>query len=179
MKSQLKPSARRRPVFIADFRGTEAEGLANEGINSADVADLDQQSATTSKSASSQLRVLKDGLRYNFPEAGPVAKGGHSDGYCYRIVFAAGRMERSYELVLAFLREEGYGELPFPADVEELRRFRLPPKLRHQLSLFGEDGYVHNPVKILFPTPAGRRGGLVLELYDELGADHLLKFHRR
>ena len=123
--------------------------------------------------------AAKTRLREDFPAAGPDARGGQSDGYCYRMTFAAGRAAASYELLRAFLREEGYGELPLPADVEELRQFRLPPKLRHQLSLFGEDGYVHNPLKILFPPPGAKRGALLLELYDERAAGHLLRFHRR
>lgn len=119
------------------------------------------------------------GIRYNFPAAGETVEGGSSaDGYYYRVVFAAGRLERSFEMVKSFLKEQGYGELPLPRNAEELRQFRLPPKLRHQLSLFGDNGYVHNPVKILFPVPAGRRGALILELYNEADENHLLRFHR-
>ena len=120
----------------------------------------------------------RKGLRYNFPSADEPTAGGSSDGYCFRITFAAGRLARSYEMVLAFLKEEGYGDLPFPKDVDELCLFRLPPKLRHQLSLFGDNGYVHNPVKILFPVPAGQRGALTVELYNEACEDHLIRFHR-
>lgn len=119
------------------------------------------------------------GIRHQFPVRGEEAEGGVSDGYCFRAVFAAGRLERTYELVRSFLEEQGYGDVPLPADAAELRHFRLPPKLRHQLSLFGEDGYVHNPVKILFPPPGGRRGSLTVELYDEGAEGHLLRFHRR
>ena len=118
-------------------------------------------------------------IRRNFPVRGEESEGGVSDGYCFRIAFAAGRQDRSYEMLRAFLDEQGYGGVPVPADVGELRRFRLPPKLRHQLSLFGEDGYVHNPLKILFPPPGGRRGSLLLELYNEKEPGHLLRFHRR
>ncbi|WP_232830185.1 hypothetical protein [Lewinella sp. IMCC34191] len=118
-------------------------------------------------------------VRYDFPEKGSDRHGGSSDGYCYRIVFAAGRLERTYEMVRQFLVEEGYGAVPVPEDVSELKRFRLPPKLRHQLSLFGEDGYVHNPLKILFPAKGGKRGALILELHDERAPGHLLRFHRR
>ncbi len=121
----------------------------------------------------------KVSLRQDFPAKGCEEHGGHSDGYCFRIVFAAGRMERSYDMVREFLGESGYGDLPIPADVTELKRFRLPPKLRHQLSLFGEDGYVHNPLKILFPPKGGKRGALILELYNEGDPGHLLRFHRR
>ena len=118
-------------------------------------------------------------IRHSFPKAGEEREGGASDGYCFSITFAAGKLEKSYELVRSFLREQGYAGVPLPKSAEELRRFRLPPKLRHQLSLFGHNGYVHNPVKILFPVPAGNRGALVLEIYNEREEDHLLKFHHR
>lgn len=118
-------------------------------------------------------------LRQDFPPAGSERHGGRSDGYCFRIVFASGRLEGSYSMLRDFLQESGYGNLPLPADVAELRRFRLPPKLRHQLSLFGEDGYVHNPIKVLFPAKGGKRGSLILEIYNEAEPGHLLKFHRR
>ncbi|WP_232826557.1 hypothetical protein [Lewinella sp. IMCC34183] len=148
----------RRPVFIASF--------GSGGSEPADGRAEDTPQAT-------------ERIRDRFPGAGEVRHGGASDGYCYRITFAAGRLAATYELLRAFLVEEGYANVPLPADVEELRRFRLPPKLRHQLSLFGEDGYVHNPVKVLFPPPGGRRGGLLLEIYDETATGHLLRFHRR
>ena len=118
-------------------------------------------------------------VRQEFPEAGSDRHGGSSDGYCFRITFAAGRLERSYEMVRQFLQEEGYADVPVPKDLPELKRFRLPPKLRHQLSLFGEDGYVHNPVKVLFLSQGGKRGALILELYNEDTPGHLLSFHRR
>lgn len=123
--------------------------------------------------------AAKVGLRRAFPAAGSTVHGGQSDGYCFRITFAAGRTDRSYAMLKDFLGEEGYGDVPVPADAEELRRFRLPPRLRQQLSLFGDDGYVHNPLKVLFPAPGGKRGALILELYDETAAGHLLRFHRR
>ncbi|MEO0731211.1 MAG: hypothetical protein AAFZ52_00135 [Bacteroidota bacterium] len=145
-----------RPVFIADYRREETQLV---------------DGASTP--------VAPRRIRYNFPTAGEVREGGTSDGYCYRITFAAGRLEVTYKMVLAFLREHGYGDLPLPANAAELRAFRLPPKLRHQLSLFGDDGYVHNPLKIIFPRPAGHRGALRLELYDERTPNHLLRFHRR
>jgi hypothetical protein len=166
MNIQSLPKLGRRPVFIADF-GKGVQPLPESGEV---VTSPDQGVATAHK---------KKGIRYNFPAAGETVEGGSSaDGYCYRVTFAAGRLERSFEMVKTFLEEQGYGQLPLPRDAEELKQFRLPPKLRHQLSLFGDNGYVHNPVKILFPVPAGRRGALVLELYDETGQNHLLRFHR-
>ena len=170
---------RRRPVILASYqsgpkllREEQSPGLGklsvvkDDPLSEAIVNELDERTAPPR-------------IRQQFPPAGPVAEGGHSDGYCYRIPFAAGKLAATYTLITAFLQEQGYGDVPLPADVEELKRFRLPPKLRHQLSLFGEDGYVHNPIKILFPTPAGRRGALLLEIYDEAEPGHLLKFHRR
>ena len=134
--------------------------------------------ASSTKTSSSVAAATLQ-LRRNFPEAGQVAEGGTSDGYRYRIEFAAGRYEATYGLLVSFLREQGYANVVIPRDYNELKAFRLPAKLRHQLSLFGDDGYVHNPLKILFPKPAGRRGALVLELFNEADPQHLLKFHRK
>ncbi len=157
-QSSLRPI--RRPVVIASYTTqakVEAEVVSLPGA---------------------QLPTSGQGIRDNFPVAGQTVAGGTSDGYCYRVTFAAGRLEATFTLVRAFLTEHGYAGIPLPRDVEELRKFRLPPKLRHQLSLFGDNGYVHNPVKILFPVPAGRKGCLTLELYNEAASDHLLRFHR-
>lgn len=160
-KASLRPL--RRPVFIADF---------------ASVIPLIAKDDTPEIISPSANDEGKDGIRYNFPAAGEKTGGGTSDGYCFRVIFAAGRLERTYEMVRTFLKEEGYGLLPLPKDADELRLFRQPPKLRHQLSLFGDNGYVHNPVKILFPVPAGQRGALVVELFNEADPNHLTRFHR-
>jgi hypothetical protein len=175
-----------RPVFIANYRSspapaTSASPLAPALTNETTAnAAIDVSDALTRPAAPEVvLGGNQRGLRYNFPtEAGEV-EGGRSDGYCFRIVFGGGRYEKSYRMVKAFLVEQGYGTVPIPETVQELSLFRLPQKLRHQLSLFGEDGYVHNPVKILYPPPGGRRGSLILELFDEAAKDHLLRFHRR
>ncbi|MCX8212710.1 MAG: hypothetical protein OTI34_16770 [Lewinella sp.] len=161
IKHSLRPV--RRPVFIADF---------------ASVIPLVAKVETSDSGQPVGKEILNKGIRYNFPAAGEETTEGLSDGYCFRITFAAGRLDRTYEMVKVFLQEEGYGDLPLPKNSEELRLFRLPPKLRHQLSLFGDNGYVHNPVKILFPVPAGRRGGLTVELYNEAHPDHLMRFYR-
>ncbi len=118
-------------------------------------------------------------IRHSFPKAGEEREGGTSDGYCFTITFAGGNLEKSYDLVRSFLREQGYAGVPLPANATELKSFKLPPKLRHQLSLFGDNGYVHNPVKILFPTAKGGRGTLILKIYNDREKQHLLKFHRR
>ena len=157
-------AVKRRPVFIASFGGVP-ETAATEAKETVEGAE--------------DKPAVRTRLRGNFPAVGERPHGGYSDGYCFSITFSAGRFTASYELVLSFLREEGYGDLPVPRDVEELRRFRLPPRMRHQLSLFGDDGYVHNPIRICFPPPGGRAGALRLEICDETAENHLLRFHRR
>jgi hypothetical protein len=158
VQSSLRPL--RRPVVIASYT---APAKVQAGV-----VPLSAVAAPAGRSV----------IRNNFPVAGESVEGGTSDGYCYRITFSAGRLEATYALIRAFLAEQGYADIPLPQNTEELRLFRLPPKLRRQLSLFGDNGYVHNPVKILFPVPAGRKGSLVLELYNEYLPDHLLRFHR-
>jgi hypothetical protein len=116
-------------------------------------------------------------LRRQFPTAEADYEGGQSDGYEYRVVFSARTWEQCYELVQAFLREEGYADVPVPTDAAELLHFRHPSRNR-QVLLFADEGYVHNPLKILFP-----RGGksrfkqLELRLYNERAEGHLLRFH--
>lgn len=156
------PKLRKRPVILANY--------------SAPVVKLPPPVARTEEEAPKLYSTV---IRHSFPAEGEEREGGLSDGYCFRIIFAAGKLEKSFEMIRTFLKEQGYAGVPLPSDSEELKRFRLPPKMRHQLSLFGENGYVHNPVKILFPTPAGNRGTLVLEIYNERAEGHLLHFHRR
>lgn len=156
------PKLRKRPVILADY--------------SAPVVRLEPPEPVEKAAPPKPYHTV---IRHSFPAAGEEREGGLSDGYCFRITFAAGKLDKTYELVRTFLREQGYAGVPLPANADELRRFRLPPKMRHQLSLFGENGYVHNPVKILFPVPSGKRGTLVLEIYNERVEDHLLRFHRR
>lgn len=160
--SPLRPI--RRPVFIADFSGVKTAKDVTGSANSV--------AFTTQPSELSEVPI-----RYDFPGAGETRAGGVSDGYCFRVKFAAGRLATTYELLTAFLREQGYGALPVPASIEVLRKFKLRPKQKRQLSLFAENGYVHNPIKILFPIPAARRGELILELFNESDPDHLLRFH--
>lgn len=112
-------------------------------------------------------------IREQFPPAGSSQLGGTSDGWEYRSVFAGSKLAYTYEMVKQFLREEGYGDVPLPETVEDLKLFRRPRG--KQLQLFGENGYVHNPVKILFPE--GRRNTLILCLYNEQAPQHLLRFH--
>ena len=112
-------------------------------------------------------------IREQFPPAGSPHLGGTSDGWEYRCVFAGSKLAYTYEMVKQFLREEGYGDVPLPETAEDLKLFRRPRG--KQLQLFGENGYIHNPVKIIFPQ--GRRNTLILCLYNEQAPQHLLRFH--
>ena len=162
--------ATQRPVLLASYGGAVRSLLPTSEPRPVDEA-LEVPAAN--------VAAIGPSLRDNFPTAGAAAYGGSSDGYCFTITFASGRLEGTYAMLREFLKEQGYGSVAIPADVGELRAFRLPPKLRHQLSLFGNDGYVHNPLKILFPPPGGKRGALLLELYNEAAEGHLLRFHGR
>lgn len=117
-------------------------------------------------------------LRDEFPTAGSDYLGGESDGYVYRTVFSGSNLEQTYQMVRLFLREEGLGDLPLPANAEELSLFRLPTRNR-QILLFEDNGYVHNPVKILFPADRRQKRTLILEIYNERAEGHLLRFHRK
>ncbi|MCF8282614.1 MAG: hypothetical protein K9J45_19640 [Bacteroidales bacterium] len=81
-------------------------------------------------------------------------------------------------MIKEFLKEEGYGDLPLPKDVEELKKFKLPTRNR-QILMFEDNGYVHNPIKILFPSDPKKSKMLLLEIYDENAPNHLLRFHRK
>ena len=116
-------------------------------------------------------------MREDFPAAGSDYMGGESDGYEYRTVFAGSSLRHSFKMIRAFLKEQGYGEVPLPKDTEELLLFRLPTRNK-QILLFEDNGYVHNPVKILFPIDRRKRTTLILCIYNENDPDHLLKFHR-
>lgn len=116
-------------------------------------------------------------LREEFPPAGADYLGGESDGYEYRTTFAGSNLASSYEMVRQFLKEEGYGEIPLPRNVEELNLFRLPTRNR-QILMFEDNGYVHNPIKILFPIDRRKKTTLILCIYNEADPEHLLKFHR-
>jgi len=116
-------------------------------------------------------------LREDFPPAGSEYLGGESDGYEYRTVFGGSKLEATYEMVRQFLQEEGYEDIPLPKDAEELKLFRLPTRNK-QILMFEDNGYVHNPVKILFPADRRKRSTLILCLYNEADPQHLLKFHR-
>ncbi len=117
-------------------------------------------------------------LRASFPTMPCEYSGGNSDGYCYQSNFAGASLAHSFEMIRQFLKEEGYGDLPLPKDAEELKMFRLPTRNR-QILMFEDNGYVHNPIKILFSHNHRQVRMLRLEIYDENAPNHLLRFHRR
>ena len=115
-------------------------------------------------------------IREAFPEAGSRYSDGHSDGRQYQIVFTGTNLNQSLEMIRSFLEEEGYGEIPLPANGAELLHFRLPTR-RDQIMLFADNGYVHNPVKILFNPAQAKPKTLTLCIFNEKTENHLLKFH--
>lgn len=115
-------------------------------------------------------------LRDNFPPAGTDYVGGESDGFIYRSIFGGATLQVSYEMIQQFLIEEGFQDLPLPKNVEELKRFKLSTR-NHQILLFEDNGYVHNPIKILFPTDRRQKKNLILEVYNEKAPKHILRFH--
>jgi len=117
-------------------------------------------------------------LREEFPPENTEYLGGKSDGLVYRTTFAGANLAHSYEMVRQFLIEEGFGDIPLPVDFSELMKFRLRTRNR-QVLLFEENGYVHNPIKILFPADGRSKRVLYLEIYNENSPGHLLRFHRR
>ena len=116
-------------------------------------------------------------LRDDFPPAGTNYLGGLSDGYEYRTAFAGSSLQASCDTLRQFSQPEGYKDIPLPRDARELELFRLPTRNK-QILLYEDNGYVHNPVKILFPLDRRRRNTLILCLYNEADPDHLLKFHQ-
>ncbi|MBX2874674.1 MAG: hypothetical protein KTR30_21305 [Saprospiraceae bacterium] len=116
-------------------------------------------------------------LRNEFPPAGSDYLGGASDGYEYRTTFSGMNLRHTFEMVKQFLKEEGYDDVPLPRTEEELLLFRLPTRNK-QILLFEDNGYVHNPIKILFPIDRRKKKILTLCIYNEQYPDHLLRFHR-
>ena len=115
-------------------------------------------------------------LRDDFPRAGTDYLGGESDGWEYRTVFAGSNLTITYHMVRQFLEEEGYADIPLPATAEDLKLFRLSTR-NQQILMFEDNGYVHNPVKILFPLDRRNKRTLILCIYNEKMPQHLLKFH--
>ncbi|MEL6867491.1 MAG: hypothetical protein AAFP19_23905 [Bacteroidota bacterium] len=116
-------------------------------------------------------------LRTDFPEAGSNYMDGESDGWEYRTSFGGTTLEQSYAMLRQFLVEEGYANIPVPGDAKELLLFKHPIRNK-QILLFENYGYVHNPIKILFPSGRRRKSNiLTLCLYNESSPGHLLRFH--
>ena len=117
-------------------------------------------------------------LRDGFPPEGLEYVGGESDGWEYKTVFSGMNLQYSYDMIKAFLEEEGYGDVPIPKNAEELALFRLPTRNR-QILMFEENGYIHFPIKILFPVDGRQKRKLILCIYNEKAEDALLRFHRK
>ena len=117
-------------------------------------------------------------IREVFPAAEEEYLGGKSDGNIYSTVFISKKGESTYDMVRAFLNDEGYGNIPLPTNFEDLLKFRIPSRNK-QILLFEDNGYTHNPVKILFPKTGKSTKMLLLELYNEDAPGHLLRFHRK
>jgi hypothetical protein len=120
----------------------------------------------------------KTSLRNSFPATDTDYMGGRSDGQVYMSNFAGKDLTATFEMVRSFLNEEGYKDIPIPADVEELLKFQLATRNR-QVLLFEDNGYVHNPVKILFPLDRRKKSTLILKIYNEAAEQHLLRFHNK
>jgi hypothetical protein len=117
-------------------------------------------------------------IREIFPAAEEDYLGGKSDGNIYSTVFISKKGESTYDMIRAFLNDEGYRDIPLPLDFDELLKFRIPSRNK-QILLFEDNGYTHNPVKILFPKTGKSTKMLILELYNEDSLGHLLRFHRK
>jgi len=111
-------------------------------------------------------------MREQFPEAGSNYLGGTCDGWEYRTAFTGSRLAFAYEMLKQFLVEEGFADVPLPETAAELKLFKKPRLA--QLQMFADRGYAHNPIKILFPN---QRNTLLLCVYNEREAGHLLRFH--
>ncbi len=116
-------------------------------------------------------------LREEFPQNGEVYMDGTSDGVRYELTFGGASQAHSYEMIRAFLAEQGYENIPLPESLEDLRRFRHPVNPKGQILLFEENGYCHNPVKVLFPLDRRKKRVLHLVIYNENAPNHLLRFH--
>ncbi len=115
-------------------------------------------------------------IKEEFPPAGSDYEGGTSDGWEYKVTFAGSTLAYSFEMIRQFLEEEGYGDVPLPASAKELLLFRIPTRNR-QILMFDDNGYVHNPIKILFPISGRKKSLLTLFIYNEQSPEHLLRFH--
>jgi hypothetical protein len=115
-------------------------------------------------------------IREEFPVANSNYEGGISDGWQYQIKFAGSNLQSSLDMIKSFLEEEGYADTPMPTTAADLLHFRLPTK-QDQILLFGDNGYVHNPIKILFDAQERFPKKLLLCIFNEKTENHLLRFH--
>jgi hypothetical protein len=115
-------------------------------------------------------------IREDFPPSGSQYEGGISDGWQYQVKFAGSNLTATLDMIKSFLAEEGYSDVPIPNSAEALLLFRLPSK-QEQILMFGDNGYVHNPLKILFMPNEIRPKTLTLCLFNEKYDNHLLRFH--
>ncbi len=161
---QMALSRAGRPIFVASYQSAEAEEPVVAASNSTDRVE-------------EVIPLRPSGrMRRRFPEAGSEYEGGTSDGYEYRCVFNGSKLDASLDMIRDFLKQEGYGEIPLPKNAEELLLFRHPSN-RGQMMLFGDNGYAHNPIKILFPKDRRKKSQLILYIYNESHPDHLIRFH--
>lgn len=116
-------------------------------------------------------------LRETFPPVGSDYLGGESDGWEYKTVFAGSTLAHTYDMVKQFLQEEGYEDVPIPKSATDLLLFRIQTRNK-QILMFEDNGYVHNPIKILFPIDQRKKRILILCVYNENKSNHLLLFHR-
>jgi hypothetical protein len=115
-------------------------------------------------------------IREDFPPSGSQYEGGMSDGWQYQVKFSGSNLNATLSMIQSFLQEEGFSDVPIPATADELLLFRLPSK-QEQILMFGDNGYVHNPIKILFTPNEIKPKTLTLCLFNEKYEGHLLRFH--
>ncbi len=167
MSKRERALSRGRPIFIATYQETFSDDPEEA---------LEQPAAAAEETEAPRERHVP--MRQQFPAAGSDYNAGECDGYEYRTVFAGSTLEHTFRMVCEFLGEEGYGDVIVPRDAAELECFRIPAR-NGQIVLFDDNGYVHNPIKILFPADRRRKTQLILCIYNEKEPDHLLRFHRR
>lgn len=164
-------SPHRRPIFIATYQEVFHDDPEENPTAPAEASEAEAPPADPTP-ATPQVPI-----RRQFPIAGSDYNGGTSDGYVYESVFAGSKLDDTLTMIREFLQQEGYTEIPLPRDADELELFRNPARQQHLL-LFADNGYVHNPVKVLFPADRRRKTQLILQIYNEQDPDHLVKFHR-
>ncbi|MFK8054722.1 MAG: hypothetical protein AB8F78_01275 [Saprospiraceae bacterium] len=117
-------------------------------------------------------------IRHDFPQIGSEFFGGQCNGLVYNTAFFGTTLQASFEMVKAFLDEQGYEDVLRPKDADELRIFLSPPNNGVQ-GLFDQPCYSHNPIRISFVRGDRKRRKLVLELFNENAPNSLLRFHKR